>query len=168
MTKTKMKAERGIYTAVYEPAGEAGWWTVTIAEVPGCISQGRGIAQARARVREALGLFVDGAEHVELRDEYRLARAVQRAVDLYRKRRADAERVATAASASSRDAVRALVHGRALSTRDAGEILGVSQARVAQLANEIADEPRDDKQERRHSGARDATRLRSRTHQRMR
>jgi predicted RNase H-like HicB family nuclease len=135
----KIMKRHGPYTAVYEPAGEAGWWTVSIAEVPGCISQGRSISQARTRIREALGLYLDleGAE-VELRDELRLGRDVQRTIDVYRKRRERAERETEAASTAYRNAVRVMLEA-GMSTRDAGEALGVSQARIAQLATEIAD-----------------------------
>ena len=83
-----MTKNRKRYTAVYEPAGAPGWWTVQIAEVPGCISQGRSVAQARSRIREALGLFLDVDEStVQVHDELRLPAILQRHVDAYRKRR---------------------------------------------------------------------------------
>jgi len=122
------------YTATYAPAGEPGWWTVQIREVPGCITQGRSIAQARARIREALGLFLDVDEAVlDVRDELELAPAMRRAIDAYPRRRQAADREVEAASVAYREAVR-LVLDAGLSTRDAGEVLGVSQARITQLA----------------------------------
>ena len=146
--------KRTQHTAVYEPSGEPGWWTVTIAGVPGAISQGRSIAQARARITEALALILDVDEKaVELRDELRLGRDVQRAIDAYRKRREVAEREAGAASDAHRAAVRALLEA-GMSTRDAGEALGVSQARIAQLAAEAEAQHGEHKRQKRSSGGR--------------
>ncbi|AKF06098.1 type II toxin-antitoxin system HicB family antitoxin [Sandaracinus amylolyticus] len=132
--KTKQSVAR--VTAVYEPAGEPGWWTVTVPEVPGCLSQGRGIAQARERIREALGLFRHDADDVEIVDDVRLPVKARRAVDAYQKAREAAESAQTKASERSREAVRVLVDELGFTTRDAGVALGVSQARVAQLARE--------------------------------
>jgi predicted RNase H-like HicB family nuclease len=47
---------------------DLGWWVASIREVRGCHSQGRTIDEARQRVREALGLFVDDAESATLVD----------------------------------------------------------------------------------------------------
>jgi predicted RNase H-like HicB family nuclease len=48
---------------------DTGWWVASIREVPGCHSQGQTIDEARRRVREALGLFVDDAESATLVDQ---------------------------------------------------------------------------------------------------
>jgi predicted RNase H-like HicB family nuclease len=69
------------YTAIYD-LGDDGWWTVRIKDVPGVHSQGRSIAQARNRVREALSLFVDGAATAEFQDSIRVAPEIRRALDL--------------------------------------------------------------------------------------
>lgn len=45
---------------------EDGWWVATVADVPGCRAQGKTVEEARERLREALALFVDDVEHVEL------------------------------------------------------------------------------------------------------
>src|SRR5687767_2512437 len=45
------------YRVTYE-RDPAGWWVAAVREVPGCHTQGRTLAQARRRIREALGLFV--------------------------------------------------------------------------------------------------------------
>jgi predicted RNase H-like HicB family nuclease len=47
---------------------ESEWWVASIREVPGCHSQGRTIDEARARVREALALFVEDTRSVHLLD----------------------------------------------------------------------------------------------------
>lgn len=127
-------------TAVYVPAGEPGWWTVTIPEVPGCLSQGRGIAQARERVREALGLFRDDADDVEIVDDVRVPAAARSLIAAVKKANAAAVKAATEASVRTREAVQAL-SGAGLSTRDAGAALGLSQARVAQLLREAKKRP---------------------------
>jgi len=59
------------YTAIYE-YGDDGLWKVHIKEIRGVHTQGRNIAQARRRVREALSLFVDDADTAELVDDLRL------------------------------------------------------------------------------------------------
>ncbi len=125
------------YTAVYEQDGEAGRWMVSIAEVPGAFTQGRGLAQARDRIIEALSALLDrDVSPEEVRDDVRLPPKARRVIASYRKARRDAERAQEKASARSRDAVRELVVELGMSTRDAGAALGVSQARAAQLARE--------------------------------
>ena len=49
------------HTVRYE-RDERGFWVADVVGISGCHSQGRSIAQARARIREALGLFVEDAE----------------------------------------------------------------------------------------------------------
>lgn len=54
------------YTVDYE-RDEDGWWVASVREVPGCHTQGHSHPEARARIREALGLFVDDAATATLR-----------------------------------------------------------------------------------------------------
>jgi predicted RNase H-like HicB family nuclease len=57
------------YHVAYE-RDDSGWWVTSIREVRGCHSQGRTIDEARRRVREALGLFIeDDAESTEFVDD---------------------------------------------------------------------------------------------------
>jgi predicted RNase H-like HicB family nuclease len=112
----------------------SGRWVGSVREVQGCHSQGRTIAQTRERVREALGLFVDDANRVELIDDIKMPAAVKRTLEQYAESRARAERVTAEASAAARRAVQALAGGKLnLSRRDAGELLGLSHQRVQQL-----------------------------------
>src|SRR5437016_13320690 len=60
------------YTVSYE-RDEGGWWVATVVELRGCRTQGRTIAQARSRIREALGLFVDDSERAALVERVKLA-----------------------------------------------------------------------------------------------
>jgi predicted RNase H-like HicB family nuclease len=48
------------YRVAYE-RDESGWWVATVRGVRGCHTQGRTVDEARRRIREALGLFVDDA-----------------------------------------------------------------------------------------------------------
>ena len=57
------------YHVAYE-RDDSGSWVASIREVRGCHSQGRTIDEARHRVREALGLFIeDDAESAEFIDD---------------------------------------------------------------------------------------------------
>jgi predicted RNase H-like HicB family nuclease len=58
------------YTVDYV-LGDDGWWTASVREVRGANTQGRSIAQARRRMRAALGLFVDDAKGAQLIDHIR-------------------------------------------------------------------------------------------------
>ena len=58
-----------VYTAVYEHDGSM--WFVRVEGVEGCHSQGRTIAEARERIREALGLCAPGADLAQLNEEIR-------------------------------------------------------------------------------------------------
>jgi predicted RNase H-like HicB family nuclease len=65
---------RRAYTAVYE-RDPSGVWLVHLAEYRRCHTYGRSLAQARARIREALSLY-DDAEPVVITDDLRRCRAV--------------------------------------------------------------------------------------------
>ena len=120
------------YCALYEREND-GRWIVKVPQVPGCHSYGRTIEQARERVREALGLFVDNADTVEIVDEVRLPADVKklvREVINLRQKVADQEQAMIAAQV---EAVRALRNRLKLGHRDAGSLLGLSHQRVHQL-----------------------------------
>jgi predicted RNase H-like HicB family nuclease len=119
---------------------ESGWWQAAVPAVRGCHTQGRTIDEARRRVREALGLFVDNVKNVTLTDDVRMPKRVADAVKKYRVARQRADREQQQASATARRAVKALAGGRLhLSRRDAGQVLGISAQRVQQLL-ETADD----------------------------
>jgi predicted RNase H-like HicB family nuclease len=79
-------------TVIFEH-DEDGWWVASAAEIKGCHTQGRSIAQARQRFGEALGLFVDHPEKVALVEDIRLPAAARRVVDASADARATAESV---------------------------------------------------------------------------
>src|SRR6266705_6891072 len=59
------------YTAILE-RDESGSWLARIPSVRGCHTHGRTLEQARRRLREALGLWVDDADTAELVEDIRL------------------------------------------------------------------------------------------------
>jgi predicted RNase H-like HicB family nuclease len=119
------------YTVTYR-RDSAGWWVASVRGVPGCHTQGRTIRQARERIREALGLFVKGAERARLVDDVRLPGGLRRLLARQRAARARAEQERERAQTATRDMAHRLTRAR-LSVRDAGELLGLSHQRVQQL-----------------------------------
>jgi predicted RNase H-like HicB family nuclease len=120
------------YTVDYV-LGDDGWWTASVREVRGAHTQGRSIAQARRRVREALSLFVEGADRAELLDNIRIDAETRSLLRRASQARAALERQQKTTSALARFAVKRLT--AKMSVRDAGEVLGVSPQRVQQLAS---------------------------------
>ena len=125
------------YTVRYERDRDSGWWVAQVKEAPAAITQGRTIAEARRRIREALALAIDddrAAEKAELVDEVKLPTDARRALE---RARADRKRLADEtkrAQATTAIAVQKLVRRVGLSVRDAGDLLGISHQRVQQLA----------------------------------
>ena len=115
------------YRVVYE-LDESGHWIVTVPSVKGCHTYGRSLSEARARVREALGLFVDDAARAQLADLIRLPADMRRLVDSFQAARARAERERKQADAAARRLA------KRLSRRDTAELLNISHQRVQQIA----------------------------------
>jgi predicted RNase H-like HicB family nuclease len=113
---------------------ESGWWIVSVPAVPGCHTQGRTLAEARRRIREALGLFVDDASRADLVEDVKMPKFVKSAVRDYREARKKAEEAQRTARVRARRVVQVLGGGKLnLSRRDTAEVLGVSPQRVQQL-----------------------------------
>jgi len=132
-----MAEPMSIYTIRYEK-DETGWWVATVREVRGCHTQGRTIEQARRRIREALGLFVEHADKAELIDDVALpanARTLLKRVLSTRKR---AEEEAIKLQNTTAEAAQVLTKDVGMSVRDAGELLGLSHQRVHQLLTATA------------------------------
>jgi predicted RNase H-like HicB family nuclease len=115
------------YRVVYE-LDESGHWIATVPSVKGCHTYGRSLSEARARVREALGLFVDDATRAQLKDEIRLPAEMRRLVVSFQAARERAQRERKQADDSARRLA------ERLSRRDAAELLNISHQRVQQLA----------------------------------
>lgn len=131
-------AMRASYTVRYE-RDEAGWWIAQVKEAPAANTQGRTIAEARLRVREALGLALGddaAAQRFKLVEDVKLPADARRALREARAARARLAEESKKAQDSTAKAVRMLLKGMHLSVRDAGELIGISPQRVPQLAHE--------------------------------
>lgn len=115
---------------VYEK--EDGLWFVSVPAVRGCHTQAKSVAQARERIREALGLFIDNAKSVELEDRFRLPAEIRKAVTRFMAAKAKAEAEQMKARDAARESAAALKK-QSFTMRDAGEVLGLSHQRVQQL-----------------------------------
>lgn len=58
MTKKRLKKKVYQYTAIFEPDGEQGGYTVTIPSLPGCISEGETFEEALKNIQEAASLYL--------------------------------------------------------------------------------------------------------------
>lgn len=112
---------------------ESGAWIARVPRVPGCHTYGRTLEQARRRIREALALWIEDADAVELVEDVRLPAAARDAIRRSRRARSAAEARRLDAQAATAEAAQALVEELHLGVRDAGELLGLSHQRVQQL-----------------------------------
>jgi predicted RNase H-like HicB family nuclease/transcriptional regulator with XRE-family HTH domain len=126
------------FRAVFEP-NPNGWWTVTLPEVDGCISEGKSLSEARKQIRGALAVCGDVvpdaesvAEDAELDEDIRLPVRAGAAVRKALAAREKADNVELAARRATKAAIE-LLTALGLSRRDVGELLGMSGQRVQQL-----------------------------------
>jgi predicted RNase H-like HicB family nuclease len=125
MTSTKP------YVAVYERDSESDAWLVHIKTIPGCLTYGRTLRQAEARIREALAAWLDhDPDGLEIASEWP-AELEDVATKVSQARR-DAAASAQAAGAATARAAQKLER-MGLSRRDTAEVLGISHQRVQQL-----------------------------------
>ena len=120
------------YRAVYDREKD-GRWNVEIPAVKGCYTYGRTIEQARARIREALGLFVKNAETATIVDDVRLSVAARRRVKTLEERRATAALSQRKLIEAQRAVATHLHEVEGLSYRDAGAILGCTRQYAEQI-----------------------------------
>lgn len=124
------------YRVAYE-RDESGWWVAAVRGVRGCHTQGRTVDEARRRIREALGLFVDDARKAPIVDDVKLPTAAIKAIRAYATLRRKADEEDRRAARAARRAVRVLRKGNLkMSARDAARLLGLSHQRVHQLTQE--------------------------------
>jgi predicted RNase H-like HicB family nuclease len=124
------------YTVQFDKDADSGWWVVTVPEIPGCLTQGRSLAEGRRRIREALALFIDEklAATVDLVDDVRLPKSTGAVVKQAATVRAQLDELQAEAIKATSAAAKLLVRKSGLSVRDAADLLGVSHQRIQQLA----------------------------------
>jgi predicted RNase H-like HicB family nuclease len=122
------------YTAVYEHDGSM--WFVRIAEIEGCHSQGRTIAQARERIREALALFDARATSARIVDDVRLPKEVRTRLRRLAAEKARMDALSRSVRAHQAHLAHALTKDVGVSLYDAGALLGISKQRVQQILDE--------------------------------
>ncbi len=125
------------HVATYDFDGRA--WIVQFPDL-GIATFGRTLASAKRYARSALAVHLEledlDAAGVELSDKVRLPADIDDDVHRLSDKRAKAENLrAEVAAETRRTAIELRRLG--LSTRDVGEILGVSGARVAQIEREV-------------------------------
>jgi predicted RNase H-like HicB family nuclease len=129
--------EMNFYKVRYQRDRESGWWVAQVKEVPATITQGRTIAEARRRIREALALALDddtAATKAELINDVKLPPDARRALARARADRKRLEIETRRTRATTAAAVQKLIKSVGLRVRDAGELLGISHQRVQQIA----------------------------------
>lgn len=112
---------------------ESGWWVASVPNAPGAHTQGRSLAQAMNRIREALSLWVDDAPRAELRPVIHLPAAARASVQRALNARERAGRAEEEAFGVLRTSIQELTQRENLSTRDVAALLELSPSRVDQL-----------------------------------
>jgi predicted RNase H-like HicB family nuclease len=132
-------AARLSFKVNFEPDGDG--WHASIPRVPGCLTWGRSLSEARRNLREALATCVDVfkdadriARDAEFIENMQLPAAAKRALGRYSKARARLSEQVVQTQAAAREATLRLLGEAGVSLRDAGELLGLSRERVRQLA----------------------------------
>ena len=122
------------YKVVYERDAESGWWLARVPAVRGCHTQGRTVEEARRRIREALGLFVENADQAALKDSIKMPHETLQALMTYRAARKRVETEEQKATRTAQMVVRRLRElPLKMSMRDAASVMGVSHQRVHQI-----------------------------------
>ena len=123
------------FTVVYE-RDETGWWVAQVEDAPAAITQGRTLAEARRRVRVALGLALGSevaASQATLIDDVRLPKDARQAISAVVRSRSRLERDKQLLARAMNEATTQLLDTVGLSVRDTGELLALSHQRIQQL-----------------------------------
>jgi predicted RNase H-like HicB family nuclease len=130
-------AKRKVYTARFE-LDEDGYWSVLAEVAPrkSAISDGQTLPKARRRIRQAIALLLEVDEgSFDIQDEFVLPRQAMSSLQRHRgaqeQLRQDSEQAARAARVAAQ-----VLSKLGISRRDAGDLLGLSGARIQQVLNE--------------------------------
>jgi len=130
-------AESPTYTAVYTFDGT--YWVVQFRS-PDISTFGRTLRSAKKHARSLLAVYLEisqaDADRL-IQEEVRYPRSVRTELDRLTRKRRDSEALRAEVAEETRRAT-AELRRAGLSTRDVGEILGISSARVAQIERESA------------------------------
>jgi predicted RNase H-like HicB family nuclease len=135
---------------------EAGYWIATAPDVPGMVTQARRLAKIEDRAREAIAAILDKSE-LSFNVETHVRELDDVPIDEAREARAKAEAAQAEATAKVSSVVRRLVREKALTMRDAGQLLNISHQRVEQIVQREEQRP-----QRRVASARSPQRARRR------
>ena len=125
------------YAAICERS--QGWWAIRIPEVRGAFSQARRLGEVERMVRDVVSLALDvPPDSFEVRLEVRVPATSEQAVQRAGELRHEAQLAVASAARATAEAARLLVRGDGLTMREAGQILGLSHQRVAQILREPA------------------------------
>lgn len=120
------------YTVRAERDGK--WWALSVAGLPGALSQVRRLDQAEAMAREVISLVTDKPEDsFEVQIVPDLVEPARAALDELDQAKASFAAAATRVTALQQRLAHTLVEDQGLTVRDAGALMGVSFQRVAQL-----------------------------------
>jgi len=126
------------YVAEYDHDGRA--WVVQFQD-PDISTWGRTLRSAKGYARELLRAYLEvndlAAAGVEIEDRVKHPRSVRLELDRLARMRQQSEALRAEVAAETRRAA-AELRRAGLSTRDVGELLGISSARVAQIERESA------------------------------
>jgi hypothetical protein len=123
------------YRAIYQFDGRG--WICQFGD-PDIATFGRTLAVAKAHARSLLAVYLEvddlAAAGVEIEDEVRLPAGIDVEIGELARQREKAESLRHEVAVATRSAV-ARLRAAGFSTRDVGELIGVSGARVGQLEN---------------------------------